>query len=108
MQAPPGYIIQLSFLDFELEEAPGCMYDQMLVNTGGADVKFCGLTADGLTLNSTGNFMELSFKSDFSVRKRGFSVSFRHGRLRVTRRSMTVVFPWFLKSFFMIHKPEHR
>ncbi|XP_008299363.1 adhesion G-protein coupled receptor G6 isoform X2 [Stegastes partitus] len=78
MQAPAGFIIQLSFLDFDLEEAHGCIYDRVVVNTGNTDVKFCGLTANGLTLNSTGNVMELSFTSDFSVQKRGFSVSFRH------------------------------
>ncbi|XP_018530124.1 adhesion G-protein coupled receptor G6 isoform X9 [Lates calcarifer] len=78
IQAPAGFIIQLSFLDFELEEAPGCIYDQVVVNTGSTDVKFCGLTANGLTLNSTGNVMELSFTSDFSVQKKGFSVSFQH------------------------------
>uniref|UniRef100_A0A3P9JY22 Adhesion G-protein coupled receptor G6 n=1 Tax=Oryzias latipes TaxID=8090 RepID=A0A3P9JY22_ORYLA len=90
MQAPPGYIIQLSFLDFELEEASGCMYDQVVVNTGNADAKFCGLTANGLTLNSTGNFMELSFKSDFSVRKRGFSVSFRHVAVALRNQKVTI------------------
>ncbi|XP_028296329.1 adhesion G-protein coupled receptor G6 isoform X3 [Gouania willdenowi] len=78
LQAPAGFIVQLSFLDFDLEEAPGCIYDRVVVNTGSADVKFCGLTANGLMLNSTGNVMELSFISDFSVQKRGFSVSFRH------------------------------
>ncbi|XP_023266849.1 adhesion G-protein coupled receptor G6 isoform X3 [Seriola lalandi dorsalis] len=78
MQAPTGFIIQLSFLEFDLEEAPGCIYDRVVVNTGNTDVKFCGLTANGLTLNSTGNVMELSFTSDFSVQKKGFSVSFRH------------------------------
>lgn len=80
LQAPAGFIVQLSFLDFDLEEAPGCIYDRVLVKTGGADVKFCGPTASGLSLNSTGNLMELSFTSDFSVQKRGFSVSYRHGR----------------------------
>lgn len=80
LRAAAGFIIQLSFLDFDLEEAPGCIYDQVVVNTGGADVRFCGPTASGLTLNSTGNVMELTFTSDFSVQKRGFSVSFRHGR----------------------------
>ncbi|KAK1889333.1 Adhesion G-protein coupled receptor G6, partial [Dissostichus eleginoides] len=60
----------------------GCIYDRVLVNTGKTDVKFCGPTANGLTLNSTGNVMELSFNSDFSVQKRGFSVSFRHVALR--------------------------
>ncbi|XP_026163976.1 adhesion G-protein coupled receptor G6 isoform X4 [Mastacembelus armatus] len=78
LQAPVGFIIQLYFLDFDLEEAPGCIYDRVVVNTGNTGVKFCGPTANGLTLNSTGNVMELSFSSDFSVQKRGFHVSYRH------------------------------
>lgn len=86
LRAPAGFIVQLSFLDFDLEEAPGCIYDRVLVNTGSADVKFCGPTANGLTLNSTGNVMELSFTSDFSVQKRGFSVSYRHGRFGLAAR----------------------
>lgn len=90
MQAPAGFIIQLSFLDFDLEEAQGCIYDKVVVNTGNTDVKFCGLTANGLTLNSTGNLMELSFTSDFSVQKKGFSVSFRHGRFGITAGSSNV------------------
>uniref|UniRef100_A0A3Q3XIU0 CUB domain-containing protein n=1 Tax=Mola mola TaxID=94237 RepID=A0A3Q3XIU0_MOLML len=79
MQAPPGFIIQLSFLDFDLEEAPACMYDWVMVNTGSTDVKFCGLTASGLTLNSTGNVMELSFTSDFSPKTK---VTFLHYSFR--------------------------
>ncbi|XP_039981010.1 adhesion G-protein coupled receptor G6 isoform X6 [Xiphias gladius] len=78
MRAPAGFIIQLSFLDFDLEEVQDCIYDRVVVNTGNADVKFCGLTANGLMMNSTGNVMELSFTSDFSVQKKGFNVSFRH------------------------------
>ncbi|XP_039454640.1 adhesion G-protein coupled receptor G6 isoform X2 [Oreochromis aureus] len=78
MKAPAGFIIQLSFLDFELEEAPGCIYDWVKVNTGSTEVVFCGLTANGLTQNSTGNQMVLSFTSDFSVQKKGFRVSFQH------------------------------
>uniref|UniRef100_A0A3Q0RSD3 CUB domain-containing protein n=1 Tax=Amphilophus citrinellus TaxID=61819 RepID=A0A3Q0RSD3_AMPCI len=74
MQAPTGFIIQLSFLDFDLEEAQGCIYDRVVVNTGNTEVKFCGLTANGLTLNSTGNEMTLSFTADFSVQKKGFKV----------------------------------
>ncbi|KAG7250608.1 hypothetical protein CRUP_018061 [Coryphaenoides rupestris] len=78
MQAPPGFIVQLSFLDFDLEEALGCIYDRVQVNTGSAEVKLCGLTAHGLTLNSTGSVMELGFTSDFSVQKKGFRVSYHH------------------------------
>ncbi|XP_038150213.1 adhesion G-protein coupled receptor G6 isoform X6 [Cyprinodon tularosa] len=91
LQAPAGFIIQLSFLDFELEEAPNCMYDRVLVNTGNAESKFCGLTASGLTLNSTRNEMELSFISDFSIQKRGFMVSFQH--VAVALRNQKVKIP---------------
>ncbi|XP_041831383.1 adhesion G-protein coupled receptor G6 isoform X12 [Melanotaenia boesemani] len=90
MQAPAGFIIQLSFLDFDLEEAQGCIYDWVVVNTGNTDVKFCGLTANGLTLNSTGNVMELSFTSDFSVQKRGFSVSFQHVAVALRNQKVKV------------------
>lgn len=80
LRAPAGFIIQLTFLDFDLEEAQGCIYDRVVVHTGGADVRFCGPTANGLTLNSTGNVMELLFTSDFSVQKKGFAVSYKRGR----------------------------
>ncbi|XP_077949923.1 adhesion G-protein coupled receptor G6 isoform X3 [Gasterosteus aculeatus] len=90
MQAPAGFIVQLSFLDFDLEEAPGCIYDRVLVHAGNADVRFCGPTASGLTLNSTGDVMELSFTSDFSVQKRGFSVSFRHVAVALRNQKVTI------------------
>ncbi|XP_061602265.1 adhesion G-protein coupled receptor G6 isoform X2 [Cololabis saira] len=90
MQAPAGFIIQLSFLDFELEEAQGCIYDRVEVNTGVAEVKFCGLTASGLSLNSTGNVMELSFMSDFSIQKKGFSVSFQHVAVALRNQKVAI------------------
>ncbi|KAJ8355840.1 hypothetical protein SKAU_G00186340 [Synaphobranchus kaupii] len=77
LQAPAGFIVQLTFADFELEEAPGCIYDRVVVSAGSNDVKFCGVTANGLTLNSTGNVMELSFISDFSIQKKGFNITYR-------------------------------
>ncbi|XP_062323777.1 adhesion G-protein coupled receptor G6 isoform X3 [Osmerus eperlanus] len=90
LQAPSGFILQLTFLDFELEEALGCIYDRVVVSTGNADVKFCGLTANGLTLNSTGNVMEVSFNSDFSVQKRGFSVSYRQVAVALRNQKVTL------------------
>ncbi|XP_045916995.1 adhesion G-protein coupled receptor G6 isoform X2 [Micropterus dolomieu] len=90
MRAPAGFIIQLSFLHFELEEAPGCIYDRVVVNTGKTDVRFCGLTANGLTLNSTGDVMELSFTSDFSVQKRGFRVSFQHVAVALRNQKVSI------------------
>uniref|UniRef100_A0A8C7RAU5 Adhesion G-protein coupled receptor G6 n=1 Tax=Oncorhynchus mykiss TaxID=8022 RepID=A0A8C7RAU5_ONCMY len=90
LQAPAGFIVQITFLDFELEEALGCIYDRIIVNTGNQDVKFCGLTAKGLTLNSTGNVMEVSFNSDFSVQKKGFSVSYRQVAVALRNQKVTV------------------
>ncbi|XP_046877390.1 adhesion G-protein coupled receptor G6 isoform X1 [Hypomesus transpacificus] len=90
LQAPSGFILQLTFRDFELEEALGCIYDRVIVSTGNADVKFCGLTANGLTLNSTGNVMEVSFNSDFSVQKRGFSVSYRQVAVALRNQKVTL------------------
>uniref|UniRef100_A0AAV2K8F2 Adhesion G-protein coupled receptor G6 n=1 Tax=Knipowitschia caucasica TaxID=637954 RepID=A0AAV2K8F2_KNICA len=90
VQAPTGHIVQLTFVDFELEEAPGCIYDYAVVNTGQADVRFCGLTAHGLTLNSTGNVMVVNFKSDFSVQKRGFYVEYRHVAVDLRNQKVTV------------------
>ncbi|KAK1171509.1 adhesion G-protein coupled receptor G6-like isoform X6 [Acipenser oxyrinchus oxyrinchus] len=77
LQAPAGYIVQITFLDFEIEEAPQCIYDHVIVSSGKDDVKFCGITANGLTLNSTGNVMNVSFTTDFSVQKKGFKISYK-------------------------------
>ncbi|XP_028330321.1 adhesion G-protein coupled receptor G6-like isoform X2 [Gouania willdenowi] len=78
LQAPAGFIIQLTFLDFDLEVATDCIYDRVVVNTGSADVTFCRQSANGTTLNSTGNVMELFFITYVNVQKRGFSVRFQH------------------------------
>uniref|UniRef100_A0A8C7GR36 Adhesion G-protein coupled receptor G6 n=1 Tax=Oncorhynchus kisutch TaxID=8019 RepID=A0A8C7GR36_ONCKI len=91
LQAPAGFIVQITFFDFDLEEALGCIYDRVIVNTGNQDVKFCGLTANGLTLNSTSNVMEMSFNSDFSVQKKGFNVSYR--QVAVALRNQKVMLP---------------
>ncbi|XP_060739347.1 adhesion G-protein coupled receptor G6 isoform X3 [Tachysurus vachellii] len=91
LQAPAGFVLQLNFLDFELEEAQGCIYDSVVVDTGGSSVKFCGLTANGLTLNSSTNVMVVTFYSDFSVQKKGFSISYR--QVAVSLRNQKVTFP---------------
>ncbi|KAG7460950.1 hypothetical protein MATL_G00204360 [Megalops atlanticus] len=91
LQAPAGFIVQITFVDFEVEEALGCIYDRVVVSTGNNDLKFCGITAYRLTLNSTGNVMEVSFNSDFSVQKKGFNVSYR--QVAVALRNQKVKVP---------------
>lgn len=91
IQAPAGFIVQITFLDFDLEEAHGCIYDRVVVSTGTSDVKFCGLTANGFTLNSTGNVMEVAFNSDFSVQKKGFHISYKQGMFDARFQIMIIV-----------------
>lgn len=105
IQAPTGFIVQITFLDFELEEAHGCIYDRIVISTGMSDAKFCGLTPNGLTLNSSGNVMEISFNSDFSVQKKGFHISYKQGMFIAWQalHSMFNYLSYFNLTFFIIH-----
>ncbi|XP_032881916.1 adhesion G-protein coupled receptor G6 isoform X13 [Amblyraja radiata] len=87
--APPGFIIQLTFHDFELEEAQGCQYDFVSIQNGAENIQFCGVTAKGHTLNSTTNEMVVTFKTDFSIQKKGFRASYR--QVAVSLRNQKVV-----------------
>ncbi|XP_072906538.1 adhesion G-protein coupled receptor G6 isoform X2 [Hemitrygon akajei] len=87
--APTGFIIQLTFQDFDLEEAQGCPYDFVEIKTGAEKLKFCGVTAKGHTLNSTKNEMIVEFKTDFSIQKRGFTATYR--RVAVSLRNQKLV-----------------
>ncbi|KAK9952987.1 hypothetical protein ABG768_017013 [Culter alburnus] len=95
IQAPAGFIVQITFLDFELEEAHGCIYDRVVISTGTSDAKFCSLTPNELTLNSSGNVMEVSFNSDFSVQKKGFHISYKQG-LFITWQALHSMFIYLL------------
>ncbi|XP_048457035.1 adhesion G-protein coupled receptor G6 isoform X1 [Rhincodon typus] len=90
IRAPPGFIIQLTFHEFELEEAQRCLYDFVSINTGAELIEFCGVTAKGLTLNSTGNEMIVTFKTDFSIQKKGFRVTYL--QVAVSLRNQMLVF----------------
>lgn len=105
IQAPTGFIVQITFLDFELEEAQGCIYDRIVINTGTSDAKFCGLTPNGLTLNSSGNVMEVSFNSDFSVQKKGFHISYKQGMFITWRalHSIVIYLLFYYKLFYLIN-----
>ncbi|XP_074844824.1 adhesion G-protein coupled receptor G6 isoform X2 [Carettochelys insculpta] len=89
--APPGFIIQITFIEFDIEEAPNCIYDSVTLLTGENPVKFCGVTAKGLSFNSTGHEMNVSFVSDFSIQKRGFNASYT--RVAVSLRNQKVIIP---------------
>ncbi|XP_069462910.1 adhesion G-protein coupled receptor G6 isoform X2 [Ambystoma mexicanum] len=90
-KAPAGFIIKITFVDFDVEEAPQCMYDSLSINNGQSTVKMCGMTAKGLSFNSTGNEMIVSFTSDFSIQKKGFNASYTH--VAVSLRNQKVSIP---------------
>lgn len=79
LRAPVGYIIQITFNDFDIEEAPNCIYDSLSLDNGESQKKFCGATAKGLSFNSSANEMLVSFSSDFSIQKKGFNASYIRG-----------------------------
>ncbi|XP_053238041.1 adhesion G-protein coupled receptor G6 isoform X3 [Podarcis raffonei] len=87
IRAPSGFIIQITFVDFEIEEAPNCIYDFLTIG----DKKVCGVTAKGLSFNSTGNEMIVTFTSDFSIQKKGFNASYT--RVAVSLRNQKVIIP---------------
>ncbi|XP_009279728.1 adhesion G-protein coupled receptor G6 isoform X2 [Aptenodytes patagonicus] len=91
IRAPHGFIIQLTFTDFDIEEAPGCIYDSLTLDNGESPMNLCGITAKGLSYNSTGNEMIVSFKSDFSIQKKGFNASYV--RIAVSLRNQKVIIP---------------
>ncbi|XP_056343199.1 adhesion G-protein coupled receptor G6 isoform X4 [Oenanthe melanoleuca] len=91
IRAPHGFIIQLTFIDFDIEEAPGCIYDSLTLDNGESPMNLCGITAKGLSYNSTGNEMIVSFKSDFSIQKKGFNASYV--RIAVSLRNQKVIIP---------------
>ncbi|NXL61133.1 AGRG6 protein, partial [Chordeiles acutipennis] len=91
IRAPHGFIIQLTFIDFDIEEAPGCIYDSLTLDNGETPMNLCGITAKGLSYNSTGNEMIVSFKSDFSIQKKGFNASYV--RIAVSLRNQKVIIP---------------
>ncbi|XP_006834768.1 PREDICTED: G-protein coupled receptor 126 [Chrysochloris asiatica] len=97
LRAPTGYIIQIMFNDFDIEEAPNCIYDSLSLDNGESQTKFCGATAKGLSFNSSANEMHVSFSSDFSIQKKGFNASYT--RVAVSLRNQKVILPQTLDTY---------
>ncbi|XP_026940711.1 adhesion G-protein coupled receptor G6 isoform X1 [Sagmatias obliquidens] len=97
LRAPAGYIIQITFNDFDIEEAPNCIYDSLSLDNGESQTKFCGATAKGLSFNSSANEMHVSFSSDFSIQKKGFNASYI--RVAVSLRNQKVILPQTLDTY---------
>ncbi|XP_073413811.1 adhesion G-protein coupled receptor G6 isoform X5 [Dendrobates tinctorius] len=90
IRAPIGFIIHVTFVDFEVEEAQNCMYDSLSINNGEAVSKFCGITAKGLSFNSTRDVMIITFVSDFSIQKKGFSITYNIVAVSLQNQKVTI------------------
>ncbi|KAE8587887.1 hypothetical protein XENTR_v10022165 [Xenopus tropicalis] len=76
--APVGYKISLNMNDFELEDNRYCMYDYVIIyNTTRTPVPYCGSIKFSSGFVSTANSVMITFHSDISVVKRGFSATYR-------------------------------
>lgn len=77
--APPGYVIQMNFINFELELDSACKYDFVTVfnngsGNGDAVGPFCGSNAPKI-ITTTDNIATVLFQTDTSTAKDGFTIS---------------------------------
>ena len=70
-----GKVINLQFTAFELEADSSCSYDYVEIKDGDKTKKYCGASIPAPYM-SKGNVLEVTFKSDVVITKKGFSASF--------------------------------
>ncbi|XP_076174105.1 cubilin isoform X2 [Ptiloglossa arizonensis] len=81
IQAPPGHVIQLMWLTFDLESQFHCRHDYVKVYenytiTGSHPLgTFCG-TKKPPTMMTQGNVMTVEFNTDFTIARDGFVASY--------------------------------
>ena len=71
MEAPTGYVIQLAFTSFDIEDDSTCGYDWVEVSYESYNEKFCGSSNPG-QLTSFGPTMTVRMHTDSSVTRTGF------------------------------------
>ncbi|KAI1888818.1 hypothetical protein AGOR_G00172670 [Albula goreensis] len=77
---PPGYVVTLNFLTFDIESSSTCRYDYVEVRDGASGSstligRFCGDQVPAL-VESTQRSMFIRFKTDASVSNHGFTASY--------------------------------
>lgn len=77
--APTGYVIQMNFINFELELDSTCKYDFVKIFNNGSGLgdpigPFCGTNAPKV-ITTTDNVATVYFRSDSSTAKDGFTIS---------------------------------
>ncbi|XP_076459085.1 tolloid-like protein 1 [Babylonia areolata] len=80
IQAEEGFVIQLQFRAFELEDEHECAYDAVTVYDGLKETdtelgNFCGSDTPE-PIKSSGSYMMIHFRTDDSIHWKGFSASY--------------------------------
>lgn len=78
--APKGFVVQLTFYSFQLEQSSDCSLDYVNVYEGtvanGTKIQtYCGVNLPPVT-QSNGNVLSLKFVSDSSIAGEGFTASY--------------------------------
>ncbi|XP_034244978.1 cubilin [Thrips palmi] len=80
--APPGHVVQLTFVSLVLEKTRECDFDYVAVydnstvpGMGGLLGRFCGKTIPPV-MTSTDSVMNVVFRSDSSLNKEGFTATY--------------------------------
>ncbi|XP_022807867.1 bone morphogenetic protein 1-like isoform X2 [Stylophora pistillata] len=80
VEIPAGKAMNISFNDFNLENAHSCRYDYLKIANeksetfGGLNGKYCGIRSG--TVLVTGQYAVFTFQSDSSVTRRGYHLTF--------------------------------
>lgn len=77
--APKGHVIQMNFINFDLELDTACKYDSVTIYNNGSGMgdpmgPFCGTNAPKV-ITTTDNIATVVFKTDSSTARDGFTIS---------------------------------
>ena len=71
-----GKRIKLTFKKFNIEAHSNCAYDYVKVSFGSEEEKYCGSNKPDPII-STGNTLNITFHSDYSVIRNGFKATWK-------------------------------
>ena len=84
ISAPIGNIISIFVRDLQLEYQYACRYDYLVIRDGNSHsaaqiATLCGSNRISKVFTSTGNYLHVSFQSDFTITASGFDLHYTSG-----------------------------
>lgn len=75
IEAPPNHLIQLDFSKVDLEDSAECRFDKVQIADSNSERIICG-RREPLTIMSSSNYLDVTFKSDDATEYTGFSANY--------------------------------